>query len=132
MSEPQLHPHAYVLAVHDLAGSTAYFRDVLGFEPEWRDGGNWQALRRGQVRVNLGRCPDAAPPAVLGDHNYFGFFSTDDIDRLHGEFVAKGAIVIAKCVAPKQLPEFSQVVASGANQTDSAVLFGPQALDFVG
>jgi catechol 2,3-dioxygenase-like lactoylglutathione lyase family enzyme len=93
MSEPDLRPHAFVLAVHDLAGSTAYFRDVLGFAPEWRDGDNWQALRRGQVRVHLGRCPDALPPAELGDHNYFGFFSTDDVDGLHAAFVAKGAII---------------------------------------
>src|SRR5580693_3559505 len=93
MTQPELRPHAYVLAVHDLAGSTAYFRDVLGFVPDWQDEARWQALRRGQVRVNLGRCPDALPPAQLGDHSYFGFFATDDVDRLHTEFAAKGAIV---------------------------------------
>jgi predicted enzyme related to lactoylglutathione lyase len=95
MSEAELRPHAYVLAVHDLAGSAAYFSDVLGFAVEWRDEDRWQGLRRGQVRVNLGRCPDALPPSELGDHNYFGFFATDDIDRLHAEFVAKGAIIVS-------------------------------------
>lgn len=95
MSQPELHPHAYVLAVHDLAGSSAYFRDVLGFELEWRDEDRWHGLRRGQVRVNLGRCLDALPPARLGDHNYFGFFATDDVERLHAEFAAMGAILIS-------------------------------------
>jgi len=93
MSEPELRPQAYVLAVRDLTGSAAYFIDVLGFTLEWQDGDNWQALVRGQVRVNLGRCPDALPVAELGDHSYFGFFATDDVDCLHAEFVAKGAII---------------------------------------
>src|SRR5215469_3413010 len=95
MSQTELHPHAYVLAVHDLAGSTAYFRDVLGFAAEWRDHGRWQSLRRGQVRVNLGHCPDALSPAELGDHSYFGFFVTDKVDLLYAEFMGKGAIVVS-------------------------------------
>lgn len=95
MSESELRPHAYVLAVHDLAGSTAYFTDVLGFAAEWRDEGRWEGLRRGRVRVHLGVCPDALPPSALGDHIYFGFFATDDVDRLHAEFTAKGAIILS-------------------------------------
>jgi predicted enzyme related to lactoylglutathione lyase len=95
MNPPELRPHAYVLAVHDLVGSAAYFRDVLGFTLEWQDEDRWRALSRGQVRVNLGRCPDALPPAGLGDHNYFGFFATDDLDLLHAEIAAKGAIILS-------------------------------------
>ena len=95
MDDTDLRPHAYVLAVHDLAGSTAYFRDVLGFATEWQDGDRWQALRRGQVQVHLGRCPDALSPAELGDHNYFGFIATDDVDRLYAELAAKGAIIVS-------------------------------------
>ena len=93
MSNRDLNPYAYVLAVHDLAGSTAYFRDVLGFNLEWSDEDRWQALRRGQVRVNLGRCPDALPPAELGDHGYFGLFLTDDVDHLCAELEERGAII---------------------------------------
>ena len=95
MSGRELLPHAYVLAVHDLAGSTAYFTDVLGFSKEWDDGDNWQALVRGQVRLMLGRCPDALAPAELGDHRYFGFFVSDDVDALHAEFKQKGALVLS-------------------------------------
>jgi uncharacterized glyoxalase superfamily protein PhnB len=96
MNQPDLKPHAYVLAVQDLAGSTRYFTDVLGFSKEWNDGDNWQALTRGGVRLMLGRCPDALPPAQLGDHSYFAFFATDDVDALHAEFAAKEAIIRAQ------------------------------------
>jgi len=96
MSDAELVPYAYVLAVHDLAGSAAYFRDVLGFTLEWNDPDRWQALRRGQVRVHLGRCPNALPPAQLGDHSYFGLLMTQDVDHLHREYTAKGAIIISE------------------------------------
>ena len=95
MSEPELRPHAYVLAVHDLAASTAYFTQVLGFSKDWNDGDNWQALIRGGVRLMLGRCPDSLPAAQLGDHSYFGFFATDDVDALHAEFAARGALILS-------------------------------------
>ncbi|HSV03098.1 MAG TPA: hypothetical protein VLI41_07805, partial [Phenylobacterium sp.] len=73
MSGPQLTPQAYVLAVHDLAGESAYYVDVLGFQREWSEPGNWEGLARGGVRLRLGRCPDALPVRELGDHSYFGF-----------------------------------------------------------
>ncbi len=95
MSGPALRPHAYVLAVRDIAGSTAYFVDVLGFSRDWNDADNWQAVVRGEVRLMLGRCPDAMAPRDLGDHNYFGFFSTDDVDALHVEFAARGAHILS-------------------------------------
>jgi len=100
-SGPTLHPHAYVLAVHDLDASTAYLTDVLGFSEEWRDADNWRGLIRGGVRLMLGRCPDALAPAKLGDHSYFGFFTTDDLDALHAEFAAKGALILS---APSDKP----------------------------
>ena len=91
MNGTELSPHAYVLAVRDLAGSTAYFVEVLGFSKEWNDGDNWQAVVRGKVRLMLGRCADALAPAELGDHSYFGFFVCDDVDVLWAEFKEKGA-----------------------------------------
>ena len=91
---PALKPHAFVLAVHDLPGSAAYFIDVLGFSREWSDPGKWEGLVRDGVRVMLGLCPDALAPSALGDHNYFGFVSTDDVDGLHGAFVARGATIL--------------------------------------
>jgi hypothetical protein len=101
MNKSDLQPHAYVLAVHDLAGSTGYFVDVLGFSADWSDGDNWQALVRGGVRVMLGRCPDAMQASELGDHSYFGFFATGDVDALHAEFAARAALIIS---APADKP----------------------------
>lgn len=50
MNSLSLTPHAYVLAVHDLAGSTAYFVDVLGLEKDRNDAAKWQAVvREGSV-----------------------------------------------------------------------------------
>ena len=95
MASPTLKPNAYVLAVHDLAGSTAYFVDVLGFAKEWNDGDNWQAVARDEVRLMLGRCPESLPATALGDHSYFGFFATNDVDALHAEFSARGARIIS-------------------------------------
>ncbi len=92
---PRLSPHAYVLAVPDLAAATAYFVDVLGFTREWNDGDNWQALIRDGVRIMAGRCPDAVPPADLGDHAYFAFIATDEVDALFAEFAARGAIIVS-------------------------------------
>jgi uncharacterized glyoxalase superfamily protein PhnB len=86
--------HAHVLAVHDLSASAEYFIEVLGFEREWAQGG-WQGLIRDGVRVMLGECPDAASPSELGDHGYFGFFSTDGIDELHQQFALANARIIS-------------------------------------
>ncbi len=95
MSKPTLSPHAYVLAVRDLQGSTAYFVEGLGFQKEWGDGQNWQGLIRDGVRVMLGRCSGALAPSELGDHSYFGFFATDDVDGLHREFDEQGALILS-------------------------------------
>jgi len=94
MSEAALHPYAFVLAVHDLAGSTEYFMHTLGFTMEWADEDNWHALKREDARVMLGRCPDAIAPAKLGDHSYFGYIAAKDVDALHAEFTAKSALIL--------------------------------------
>lgn len=90
MTKSGLNPHAYVLAVQDLAGSSAYFVDALGFKRECSEGDDWHCVSRGEVRVMLGRCPSALPPRELGDHSYFGYFETDDVDGLQVEFVTRG------------------------------------------
>ena len=101
MSRAALATYAFVLAVPDLKRSVAYFEDVLGFSRDWNDGDDWQALVRGGVRLMLGHCPDALPPSELGDHSYFAYIDVDDIDALHAEITARGAIVR---VAPADKP----------------------------
>jgi uncharacterized glyoxalase superfamily protein PhnB len=93
MPPPSLAAYAFVLAVPDLDAAAAYFRDVLGFSRDWRDGDNWETLSRGGARVMLGGCPDALPPAELGDHSYFAYIDVDDVDALYAEIAPRGAIV---------------------------------------
>jgi predicted enzyme related to lactoylglutathione lyase len=90
---PGLRPYAFVLAVPDLPRSVAYFEQALGFNREWGDG-NWQAVSRDGVRMMIGRCPDALPPAELGDHSYFAYLDVDDVDALHAEILERGAIIL--------------------------------------
>ncbi|MFT4066184.1 VOC family protein [Paraburkholderia sp.] len=89
-----LRPFAFVLAVQDLERSAAYFRDVLGFHAEWTDASDWRLMSRGQVRIMLGSCPNAAPASAIGDHSYFGYMEVDDVDALHEEFARKGALIL--------------------------------------
>ena len=89
-----LRPFAFVLAVPDLAASAGYLISALGFETLWQDGDRWHAVRRGDVRVMLGACPDAPHPSVIGDHSYFAYLHVDDVDAFHAEIAGRGAIVL--------------------------------------
>lgn len=80
----------YVLAVPDLAKTTAWWRDVMGFKLDFEVEG-WSFLSRGDVALRLGECPDAIPPSELGDHQFFAFFFVDDVDAFHAEIVERGA-----------------------------------------
>ncbi|MBV8167542.1 MAG: VOC family protein [Alphaproteobacteria bacterium] len=90
-------PWAFVLAVHDLARSAAYYRDVLGFRVEWEEGSDWRLIERDGVRVMLGHCPRDLAPSALGSHNWFGYLAVDDVDALYAEITARGAT----CSSPK-------------------------------
>lgn len=84
------HPR-YVLAVPDLARSTAYYRDVLGFEVGWEDVHGWRLYTRDACVIMAGECADAIPPADLGDHSYFAYVVVSGADALHDELVGRGA-----------------------------------------
>jgi hypothetical protein len=76
-----------VLAVHDLARSAAWFRDVLGCETRDPDSGNWTFCRSGAIDIMLGRCPEAVPASELGDHSYVAYLRVDDVDAFHDRAV---------------------------------------------
>jgi catechol 2,3-dioxygenase-like lactoylglutathione lyase family enzyme len=63
-------PMMRFLAVGDVAGSSAFYRDVLGFEVKEEAGGTEAIL--GPARIRFGKGGDAPGPAVL-------FLQTDDI-----------------------------------------------------
>jgi uncharacterized glyoxalase superfamily protein PhnB len=83
-----------VLAVHDLAVSGAWYRDVLGCELHEVDPGNWCFCRSGAVTVMLGRCPDVPPAGELGDHSYVAYLHVNDVDAFHRRAVRAGAEVL--------------------------------------
>lgn len=85
--------HMYVLAVPDLARSSAFYRDVLGFEVMSLAPG-WLMYVSGGCRIMAGECPDAIPPRDLGDHSYFGYLVVDQVDEYHGRAVAAGAELV--------------------------------------
>ena len=85
--------YRYVLAVPDLARSSAFYRDVLGFEIQQLAKG-WLMYVKGSCRIMAGECSDAIPPRELGDHSYFGYFVVDDVDAYHRRVVASGTEIV--------------------------------------
>ncbi|HTL53032.1 MAG TPA: VOC family protein, partial [Planctomycetota bacterium] len=80
----------YVLAVPDLQISAAFYRDVLGFEIRKIDDPGWLFFVKDACFIMAGQCPDAIPPAELGDHNYFAYLQVDDVDAYHRQIVDRG------------------------------------------
>lgn len=81
----------YVLAVPNLAVSAAWYRDVLGFSIHETGDPGWRFYRLGACLIMAGECPDALPPAQLGDHSYFAYCVLSDIDAYHAQVTGRGA-----------------------------------------
>jgi len=90
-----------VLAVRDLAASTRYYTEVLGFRRDPIDAEGWSFLTRDDFKVMLGECPDEKPASELGNHSYFAYLYIDGLDRYYEEVAARGAIVTS---APEDKP----------------------------
>jgi catechol 2,3-dioxygenase-like lactoylglutathione lyase family enzyme len=84
----------YVIAVQDLDRSTAFWRDVLGFEVDWEDVPGWRLFVRDACLVMAGECPDSPPARDIGDHSYIAYIESSDIDALHAELVERGVDLI--------------------------------------
>jgi predicted enzyme related to lactoylglutathione lyase len=93
ISVPMWKPR-YVIAVHDLERSAAFYRNVLGFEVRTIEDPGWRFFVRDGCFIMAGECRDALPPAELGDHSYFAYLEIDSIDTFYTDVVAKGAVVI--------------------------------------
>ena len=74
--------HMHVLAVPDLTRSSAFYRDVLGFEIRELTQG-WLVYVNGSCRIMAGECRDAIPPRELGDHSYFAYLVVENVDGYH-------------------------------------------------
>jgi uncharacterized glyoxalase superfamily protein PhnB len=79
----------FVLAVPNHATSTAFYRDVLGFSIH-EIGDGWRMMERDNCKIMAGECPDALPPAQLGDHSCFAYLVVDDVDSFFGRVAATG------------------------------------------
>ena len=97
-----------VLAVCDLAASTRFYTDVLGFRRDFGDGSDgWSFLSRDGFRVMLGECRDAMPAGELGDHSWYVYLTVDDLDGLHAEVAGRGAEILSRpTTKPWGLREF--------------------------
>src|SRR5262245_7056790 len=80
----------YVLAVHDVRKSAAFYVDALGFEVVAEPEG-WIFVRKDNCLIMLGECPDDMHPSELGCHNYFAYLRVDDVDAYHARILARGA-----------------------------------------
>ncbi len=85
--------HSYVLAVPDLARSSAFYRDVLGFEIHEMTSGRLLYVS-GSCRIMAGECRDAMPARDTGDHSYFGYLVVDDVDEYHRRVAAASAEIV--------------------------------------
>lgn len=84
---------SFVLAVPDIAKAERFWCDVLGFRVQQKPEG-WCFVARDNCRVMMGECPDAIPPAELGDHSYFAYIIFDDLRAYHAEIKSRGAEVM--------------------------------------
>jgi catechol 2,3-dioxygenase-like lactoylglutathione lyase family enzyme len=104
----------FVIAVHDLQKSAAFYRDVLGFSVHSIPDPGFLFYTSGACTIWAGLCPGALPPAELGDHSYFAYLEIDDIDSFYASVRDKGA-TICKTIRdePWSMREFGVVTADG-------------------
>ena len=111
---PEITKSSFVIAVPDLKNSAAFYRDVLGFTVHSISDPGWLFYRSGNCTIMAGECPNAIPPAQLGDHSYFAYLEVEDIDSLH-ESVRRAGTPICKTLRdePWQMREFGLITADG-------------------
>ena len=83
-----------VLAVQDLARSTRYYREVLGFTEDDIQSPGWSFLSRDGFHLMLGECRDEVPAEETGNHSWFVHLLIDGVDTYYEEIVARGAEVM--------------------------------------
>jgi uncharacterized glyoxalase superfamily protein PhnB len=111
---PTIKKHSYVIAVPNLQTSAAFYRAVLGFEVHAIGDPGWLFYSSGDCLIMAGECPDAIPPAQIGDHSYFAYFEVENIDALHATVMQKGAKLCKPLRdEPWQMREFGVFTADG-------------------
>jgi catechol 2,3-dioxygenase-like lactoylglutathione lyase family enzyme len=83
-----------VLAVRDVAESTRFYTDVLGFGIDPIHAPGWSFLTRDGVHLMLGECPDEVDASETGNHSWFLHVMVDRVDALHDAVQARGGRVV--------------------------------------
>ena len=91
---PILQNH-YVLAVHDVRRSAAFYTDVLGFRVVNEPPG-WVFVEKDHCMIMLGECPEDIPASDLGCHSYFAYLRVADADSYYQHVKACGAVVLSE------------------------------------
>lgn len=107
-----------VLYVHDIMATVEYYVAVLGFELEFTYGDppNHAGVSRGEwtgnlVTIHFSLVP---PDRALTPTSYLMIFVGDDIDKLHADYVEKGATIVhAPIDQPWGMREFTIRDANG-------------------
>lgn len=83
-----------VLQVTDVARSTAFYADVLGFfaHGAWGDGPDFTIVQRGRVTIALDRTREGGP--VPRNQYWAAYVYVEDADRLCAEVRARGADIV--------------------------------------
>jgi catechol 2,3-dioxygenase-like lactoylglutathione lyase family enzyme len=100
MAQPRIVRTSFVLAVPNIERTARWWTEAMGFE-RWMEPEGWIFVRSDDCSLMLGECPDAIPPADLGDHGYFAYLYVDDVDAVHARLVAHGADILS---APDDRP----------------------------
>ncbi len=83
-----------VLAVQDLARSTRYYIDVLGFTEDDITSPGWSFLSKDAFHLMLGECRDEVPAGSTGNHSWYVHLLVDDVDGYYDEVRSRGALII--------------------------------------
>ncbi|MEO1590844.1 MAG: VOC family protein, partial [Cyanobacteria bacterium J06632_22] len=78
----------------DLAVSSKFYQDVLGFEIHALDDPGWRMYVQDGCHIMAGECPTAMPARDLGDHSYFAYLAVDDVDAYYARAIANHVEVV--------------------------------------
>jgi catechol 2,3-dioxygenase-like lactoylglutathione lyase family enzyme len=85
-----------VLAVRDLASSTRFYTEVLGFQRDEVEATGWSFLSKDAFKLMLGECADEVAASELGNHAWFTRVMVEGLDAYHHEVSSRGANVISQ------------------------------------
>lgn len=124
---PTILQNHHVLAVPDRRAAARFFVDALGFRIVQEPPG-WVFVAKDNCMLMLGECPDAIPPAELGDHSYVAYLRVDDVDAYHAQVVASGVRPHSRLESkPWGMREFAVRTPDGFRLTIGQIIDPPAA-----